>query len=119
MALRKHQFLIMKSRKGTEMAMTANTFTHEMGAILIEIFDGDDLVLTLTTELSTGHVAVYFAGKIARSSAEDDLPLDRKAQALADILAFLDVGEDLAEFARNRLSEEFPSIRFGSVDPFP
>ncbi|MBR9766369.1 MAG: hypothetical protein GYB53_23370 [Rhodobacteraceae bacterium] len=60
------------------MAYVIDSFISPLGMILIELLDGEKKpVLTLTTEVMTGHVAVYYGDQIWRVEAN---PTGRSAR---------------------------------------
>ena len=78
------------------MAQYISSFISPLGMILIEILDGENNpVLTLTTEVMTGHVAVYHGDRIWRIKADPDWSLGEIAQALCDLAFEADIPEDL------------------------
>jgi len=78
------------------MAHYISSFISPFGMILIEILDGENNpVLTLTTEVMTGHVAVYHGDRIWRIKADPDWSLGEIAQALCDLAFEADLPEDL------------------------
>jgi hypothetical protein len=64
--------------------------------ILIDVLDGGKKpVLTLTTEVLTGHVAVYYGDQIWRVEANPEWSLGETAQALCDLAFEAEIPEEL------------------------
>ena len=82
--------------KEANMAQYISSFISPLGMILIEILDGENNpVLTLTTEVITGHVAVYHGDRIWRVKADPNWSLGDTALALFDLAHEVDLPEDL------------------------
>lgn len=78
------------------MAHYISSFISPLGMILIEILDGDsNPILTLTTEVLTGHVAVYHGERIWRVKADPDWSLGETALALFDLAHEVELPEEL------------------------
>ena len=78
------------------MAHYIDSFISPLGMILIEVLDGENNpILTLTTEVLTGHVAVYHGDLIWRIEVDPDWSLGEIAQALCDLAFDADIPEDL------------------------
>ena len=80
------------------MAYTIDRFISPLGIILIELLNGgEEPILTLTTEILTGHIAVYHGDRIWRTEADPDWTLSETAHALIDLMQEADIPEDLRE----------------------
>ncbi|MBL3706176.1 hypothetical protein GI582_26295 [Sulfitobacter sp. BDSS02] len=78
------------------MAHCIISFTSPCGRIFVDIFDGEKKrLLKLTTELRTGHVAVYHGDQVWRSEADPAWSLGETAQALCDLAFEAEIPEDL------------------------
>ncbi|SEK10326.1 hypothetical protein MAA5396_04831 [Marinovum algicola] len=78
------------------MAYYISSFISPFGMILINILDGgEEPALKLTTEVLTGHVAVYHGDQIWRVEANPDWSLGETAQALSDLAFEAEIPEEL------------------------
>ncbi len=93
------------------MAYTIDGFISPLGMIVIDILDGgEEPVLTLTTEILTGHVAVYHCDQAWRIKANPGWALSEKMQALIYLIQEADLPEDLRQvgIAASRVSASYP-----------
>lgn len=98
------------------MAYTIESFISPLGLIFIDILNGgEEPVLTVTTEVLTGHIAVYHGGRIWRTEADPDWTLSETAQALIDLTQEADIPEDLRELGIAALQNSASRPWFGMV----
>ena len=105
-----------RRRKEANMAYTIDRFISPLGIILIELLNGgEEPILTLTTEILTGHIAVYHGDRIWRTEADPDWTLSETAHALIDLMQEADIPEDLREIGIAALQTSASRPWFGMV----
>ncbi len=87
-----------------------STYTHpEMGLILIDFHAPSGRnIASFTTEILTGHVAVYHRDKIWRSAVEGDWEINIIARQLSELIQRCDAPAWLRVIADDELRKSLP-----------